>query len=347
MGQRPEKGPFNQCGKCGSRDACAFYCYRTFGTKYCAHEVDPCQYKKYFEADAEHRKIFARLNTYFSYFQRMLDQEYQTNLAIINESHIAAYDRELKGNCIADLELMTHSESFAQICPVCNSPVDNLNPKCPHCGYIFPEITFQNLAVEYFTELQFHKQKDLPIQNTRLRKGDYVLITDQNYIPLTSESSSGIIKELTENSVLVKLDRPVSSKHAFFTTKLFRIDLTTSNYMINLQRQGLDELVRFSVSTKHKNVQSLRNLLLFLDHPRIGSAPAALLAFDESTPYDESQQMAIKKALEIKDLLLIQGPPGTGKTTVIAEIVNRLIQKAKMEHPIETSNESIPEIPIS
>ena len=49
----------------------------------------------------EHRKIFARLNTYFSYFQRMLDQEYQTNLAIINESHIAAYDRELKGNCIA------------------------------------------------------------------------------------------------------------------------------------------------------------------------------------------------------------------------------------------------------
>ena len=90
MGQRPEKGPFNQCGKCGSRDACAFYCYRTFGTKYCAHEVDPCQYKKYFEADAEHRKIFARLNTYFSYFQRMLDQEYQTNLAIINESHIAA-----------------------------------------------------------------------------------------------------------------------------------------------------------------------------------------------------------------------------------------------------------------
>ena len=53
--------------------------------------------------------------------------------------------------------------------------------------------------------------------------------------------------------------------------------------------------------------------------------------------------MAIKKALEIKDLLLIQGPPGTGKTTVIAEIVNQLIQKAKMEHPIETSNESIPE----
>ena len=53
--------------------------------------------------------------------------------------------------------------------------------------------------------------------------------------------------------------------------------------------------------------------------------------------------MAIKKALEIKDLLLIQGPPGTGKTTVIAEIVNQLIQKAKMEHRIETSNESIPE----
>jgi len=42
---------------------------------------------------------------------------------------------------------------------------------------------------------------------------------------------------------------------------------------------------------------------------------------------DESQQLAVKKALATKDIFLIQGPPGTGKTSVITEIILQILDK--------------------
>lgn len=42
---------------------------------------------------------------------------------------------------------------------------------------------------------------------------------------------------------------------------------------------------------------------------------------------DDSNKIAVKKALATKDLFLIQGPPGTGKTTVITEIVGQILKE--------------------
>ncbi|MFT8313994.1 MAG: AAA domain-containing protein [Clostridium sp.] len=44
---------------------------------------------------------------------------------------------------------------------------------------------------------------------------------------------------------------------------------------------------------------------------------------------NKSQQEAVKRSLECKDIYLIQGPPGTGKTTVICEIIRYLSKKGK------------------
>ncbi|MBK1990975.1 AAA family ATPase, partial [Sphaerospermopsis aphanizomenoides BCCUSP55] len=42
---------------------------------------------------------------------------------------------------------------------------------------------------------------------------------------------------------------------------------------------------------------------------------------------DDSQQLAVCKALATEDIFLIQGPPGTGKTSVITEIILQIFDK--------------------
>jgi superfamily I DNA and/or RNA helicase len=42
---------------------------------------------------------------------------------------------------------------------------------------------------------------------------------------------------------------------------------------------------------------------------------------------DESQKLAVSKALATNDVFLIQGPPGTGKTSVITEIILQILDK--------------------
>ncbi|GCE19649.1 AAA domain-containing protein [Dictyobacter kobayashii] len=45
--------------------------------------------------------------------------------------------------------------------------------------------------------------------------------------------------------------------------------------------------------------------------------------------FNREQNLAILRALQMKDYLLIHGPPGTGKTSVIAEIVKRLTDQGQ------------------
>src|SRR5262249_15218089 len=45
--------------------------------------------------------------------------------------------------------------------------------------------------------------------------------------------------------------------------------------------------------------------------------------------FNDEQNLAVARAMQMHDYLLIHGPPGTGKTSVIAEIVKRLCQQGQ------------------
>ncbi len=77
-----------------------------------------------------------------------------------------------------------------------------------------------------------------------------------------------------------------------------------------------------------------------------GEAPNAYLAdlltasrlqpYRETVPYtrtseyiNDSQERAIRMALNVEDFLLVQGPPGTGKTTIITEMVKIFARQGK------------------
>lgn len=49
----------------------------------------------------------------------------------------------------------------------------------------------------------------------------------------------------------------------------------------------------------------------------------------EGVRLNERQALAVRKALNTEDFLLIQGPPGTGKTTIIIEMVRRFVESGK------------------
>ncbi|WP_273157239.1 AAA domain-containing protein [Bacteroides fluxus] len=112
----------------------------------------------------------------------------------------------------------------------------------------------------------------------------------------------------------------------------------------------MDELIsngvrlKRKVNTKHLEMQhkSIKN---YLEHSKLyDDLILGKLREPDITPYEEmeffdeklknieadnSQPLAVKKALGNKDVLLIQGPPGTGKTTVIVEVIRQLASQGK------------------
>jgi DNA polymerase III delta prime subunit len=294
IGIHKEMGPFHGCGKCFSRSACSFYCYRAYRTKYCAQHLEKCTFFQEFEQDIAHRNLFNRIDAYFSWFFYLLDQEFLANLTIISDTHLPVTEREKKGDCIGDLIIDKEHSKFSE-----------------------KEINFLVLC----------KQSGENFTANRMRKGDYVLITPQKYIPLTSESQTGTIQEITENQIIVSFNSSVERTHEILTAPAIRVDLTSSNYMINLNKKALDILIRGSVTNKEQSLEKLRNLLIFQQQPRLKKEDHEDMTFSADSTFDASQQAAIRTAMQIADLQLIQGPPGTGKTTVIAEIVIRLVQR--------------------
>lgn len=56
---------------------------------------------------------------------------------------------------------------------------------------------------------------------------------------------------------------------------------------------------------------------------------------------DDSQQLAVRKALATEDIFLIQGPPGTGKTSVITEIILQILDKYSNDKILISSQSNV------
>ena len=291
MGNQPQVGELHTCARCSSKDACNFYKYRLQMSDSGGKTYHNNPFQEIFEKNAQQQALFKRINAYMSWFLYHLDKEFNYNYQILKELQLSSEIREKTGNCIANLQ--------------------------------FNSILLKNRE----NLLSFSKIGKKIIKNTRIREGDYVIITPQDFIPLTSESISGIISEITKDKILITIFREIKSEEQFQSRLSYRIDLTSSNYMIDLQRRAIDMLCRFSVSPYYPNIRKLRDLLLFRTFPKIGEVEEEFLTFDDSFSFDLTQKQAISLALKSEDMILIQGPPGTGKTTIITEISNRLVQK--------------------
>ncbi|HLG77681.1 MAG TPA: AAA domain-containing protein [Ktedonobacteraceae bacterium] len=144
------------------------------------------------------------------------------------------------------------------------------------------------------------------INTSELRDGDEILLSSGD--PITSEVVSGTIMAISSERVTV------------WTRELIAHPELIDRYDNDLVHvRTLQNLLRWLHVPLH-----LRDLVAGKVRPRfIGEESAPRLDFNSE------QNLAVARAMQMQDYLLIHGPPGTGKTSVIAEIVKRLTQRGQ------------------
>ena len=151
-------------------------------------------------------------------------------------------------------------------------------------------------------------QQTFACTNTsELRVGDEILLSDGN--PIIGEVVTGSILGISSEEVTV-----------------WSPELITHPTLID----------RYDINSVH--VRTLQNLLRWLQaDPHLRSLVSGTMQpqFDTTknvpprTDFNAEQNLAVERAMQMRDYLLIHGPPGTGKTSVIAEIVKRYCQQGQ------------------
>src|SRR5947208_8741600 len=139
---------------------------------------------------------------------------------------------------------------------------------------------------------------------SELREGDEILLSGGD--PITGEVVTGTIKHISAEHIRV------------WSPELIAHPTLIDRYDTNLVHvRTVQNLLRWLQAGVH-----LRELVAGKLRPRFSKLSVA-----RRLDFNVEQNLAVERALQMQDYLLIQGPPGTGKTSVIAEIVNRLCQQ--------------------
>ena len=142
--------------------------------------------------------------------------------------------------------------------------------------------------------------------NSELREGDEILLSDGN--PVTGEVVTGTIVSISAEQVTTW--NPELIAHP---TLIDRYDTDIVHV------RTLQNLLRWLQATPR-----MRGLVAGKLQPQFNTIPVSPRA-----DFNSEQNLAVERAMQMQDYLLIHGPPGTGKTKVIAEIVKRFCQQGQ------------------
>jgi DNA replication ATP-dependent helicase Dna2 len=149
--------------------------------------------------------------------------------------------------------------------------------------------------------------------SSELREGDEILLSRNN--PIRGEVVTGTIMKISARSVAVWTRELLESQ--FKANDRIVID-SYGNDLVHVRT--LQNLLRWlDVESQH-----LRDLVAGRVRPRFMHQSVPL-----RTDFNREQNLAVERAVQMQDYLLLQGPPGTGKTSVIAEIVKHLTQQGQ------------------
>ncbi len=150
-------------------------------------------------------------------------------------------------------------------------------------------------------------QQAFGCRNTsELREGDEILLSDGN--PITGEVVTGTILSVSSEQVHV------------WTPELIARPALLDRYDTSIVHvRTVQNLSRWLQADEH-----VRGLVSGTLRPRFSRQQVA-----PRPDFNDEQNLAVTRALQMRDYLLVHGPPGTGKTSVIAEIVKRLCQRGQ------------------
>ncbi|GCE13934.1 AAA domain-containing protein [Tengunoibacter tsumagoiensis] len=164
-------------------------------------------------------------------------------------------------------------------------------------------------------------RQDFRCTNTsELREGDEILLSDGN--PISGEVVTGTIMRLSSEQISIWTRELIAHP-----TSIDRYD----NDLVHMRT--LQNLWRWQQATPH-----LRDLVAGKIRPRFKALSDHQGARSD---FNAEQNLAVERALQMQDYLLIQGPPGTGKTSVIAEIVKRLVAEGQRVMLVAFTNQAV------
>ncbi len=142
--------------------------------------------------------------------------------------------------------------------------------------------------------------------HSELRDGDEVLLSDGN--PIDGEVVTATILKISAERVTLWMREKIAHPQL--------IDRYGSDLV---HVRTLQNLLRWQNVPAH-----LRDMVAGHVRPRFIEEHIA-----QRPDFNYEQHLAVERALQMQDYLLIQGPPGTGKTSVIAEITQRLVERGQ------------------
>lgn len=153
---------------------------------------------------------------------------------------------------------------------------------------------------------------------SELREGDEILLSNGN--PISGEVVTGTIMSISSQQVTVWTREQITHP-----VLIDRYD----NDLVHMRT--LQNLLRWLQVAAHQ-----RDLVAGRVRPRFieGHVPSR-------PDFNAEQNLAIERAMQMQDYLLIHGPPGTGKTSVIAEIVKRLVQQGQRVMLVAFTNQAV------
>ena len=302
------------CGRCSAKNACDFYKVlypNLFNSNFLLDQKnspdretrepkkESSELSLFFQKDAKSRALLKQIVTYDTWFRMLLDKELEAGKYREWERFGNLEIQEGKGWTLGNLRISRDLTEAVEL---------SANQK-----YIY----------------HFTKTGENLSPNLRLRAGDYILLSPQTMNKFQIGGITGILTQITSEIVEVETQEPLESLVPSYGQVPFRIDLSSSSYMLRIQKETLDKFLRFSLSSNYATAHRLREILFFQEFPRLN--PAGIYSFSSSSDdslykhLDESQQKAIEMVLRSNDLTLIQGPPGTGKTTLIVAIIQEYL----------------------
>ncbi|MFB6355077.1 MAG: IGHMBP2 family helicase [bacterium] len=170
----------------------------------------------------------------------------------------------------------------------------------------------EGMGDEILVTYEKEDSKDLP--DHEIQVGDLVQ-TSKKY-PLDEDNPTGTVWSRSRDSITVSM----TGEPPKWAQAHVRIDL----YVDNITSQRMKDAL-FLLSGLSREQDSLKQVLLGEKTPYFED-----LERDpefKRTELNESQERAVRRAMEAREVALVHGPPGTGKTVTLSEVIYQAVQR--------------------
>ena len=212
------------------------------------------------------------------------------------------------------------------------------------------ELFKNNINVRKLYDDKFEKMNEQLVKDTQTKNNKHIQSFEQTK---RSEVTAGFANQLSLESDKKKVeleekrDKEIATRIENETIKRFSVYFKVNTDYPNISNNQLSvyKWLIYDYRAENAKIRRQENALKFFFEGNVKNPYLASYLFApkelKKNYYDytdwkwfleslnDSQKLAVQRAVASKGIFLLQGPPGTGKTQVIAEIIGHMVQEGK------------------